>query len=82
MKRPKRLSAGQYEWDVFDITKVQCYDGDVFWTVGAREGFWLGDQGYFEAGYGIDSCDTYADARYIVECILNDPMFKVKKEYV
>ena len=79
MKGPKRICPGEYEWDVFDISKIQDdHDGSVYWNIVAREGYWFGDAGYFDAGYGIDSCNTYADARYIVEAILNDPMFKVK----
>jgi hypothetical protein len=79
MQGPRRLYAGQYEWDVFDIYRfVSDFDGSVNWNIGAREGFWLGDSGYFEAGNGIDTCNTYGDARYIVENIIKDPMFKVK----
>jgi hypothetical protein len=63
MKGPRRLYAGQYEWDVFDIYRWESeWDGSVNWNIGAREGFWLGDQGYFDAGYGIDTCNTYGDA--------------------
>ena len=59
MKGPKRICPGEYEWDVFDISKIEDdHDGSVYWN--------------------IDSCNTYADARYIVEALLNNPMFKVK----
>jgi hypothetical protein len=79
MKRPKRICPGYYQWDVFDISKItDDMDGSVYWNIGVNEGYWFGDQGYFEAGYGLDSCNTYADARYIVEALLNCPMFKVK----
>tara|TARA_R110002126_G_scaffold78386_7_gene195285 strand:+ start:100 stop:459 length:360 start_codon:yes stop_codon:yes gene_type:complete len=79
MKGPKRICPGEYEWDVFDISKIEDdHDGSVYWNIGVREGYWFGDAGYFDAGYGLDSCNTYADARYIVEALLNNPMFKVK----
>ena len=79
MKGPKRLYAGQYQWDVFDIYRWESeWDGSVNWNIGVREGFWLGDQGYFDAGYGIATCNTYADAKYVFEKIIKDPMFKVK----
>jgi hypothetical protein len=82
MKGPKRICPGEYVWDVFKITKNQNYDYDGrlinCWNVGVREGYWFGTQGYFEAGYGIDSFYTYADAKEFIAEIMEDKMFKVK----
>ena len=84
MKGPKRICPGVYEWDVFNIEKIQsCETGlftsrDVWWNVSVREGYWFGDAGYFDAGYAIESYDTYAEAKALVADLMANPNFKVK----
>ena len=79
MKGPKRLYAGQYEWDVFDIYRiVSDFDGSVYWNIGVNKDYWFGEHGCFYAGYGIDTCNTYGECREIVQSIIEDYRYKVK----
>tara|TARA_R110000772_G_scaffold222075_3_gene332480 strand:- start:356 stop:700 length:345 start_codon:yes stop_codon:yes gene_type:complete len=79
MKGPKRLYAGQYEWDVFDIYRfVSEFDGSVNWNIGVNKDYWFGEHGCFYGGYGIDTCNTYGECREIVQNIIEDHRYKVK----
>jgi len=79
MKGPKRLYAGMYKWDVFDIYRVVSdFDGDVYWNIGVNKDYWFGEHGCFYEGYGIDTCNTYGECREIVQSLIEDYRYKVK----